>query len=78
MTKASVRSFYSGSTDKATWSGVILTAYIQQQSTNKQRTYKLCKLFVADAAMSFLEVLGVQHTAICVDITEADGCQHLH
>lgn len=44
----------------------------------KMRTYKLCKLFIADAAMSSLEALRVQQTALCVDVTEADGCQHLH
>lgn len=42
------------------------------------RTYKLCELFVADAAMSSLEALRVQQAALCVDVTEADGSQHLH
>lgn len=41
-------------------------------------TYKLCELFVTDAAMSSLEALGVQHAPICVDVTETDGGQHLH
>lgn len=42
------------------------------------RTYKLCKLFITDAAVSSLEAVWIQQTTLCVDVAEADGCQHLH
>lgn len=41
-------------------------------------TYKLCELFIADAAVSSLEAVGIQQTTLRVDVAEADGCQHLH
>lgn len=66
-------------TDDATCSEVIPSALLQQLSeAKKRRTYKLCELLVTDAAVSFLEALGVQDAALCVDVTETDGCQDLH
>jgi len=44
----------------------------------RKKTYKLRELFVADAAVSSLEALGVEDTSLRVDVTEADGCQDLH
>lgn len=43
-----------------------------------KRTYKLGKLFVADAAVSSLEALGIQDAALRVDVTETDSCQDFH
>ncbi len=86
MTKASVRSFCSGKkeeagfTDDVIQSEVFLNAVFQLLREAKERkgTYKLCELFVTDAAVSSLEAFGVKDTALCVDVTETDGCQDLH
>lgn len=44
----------------------------------KKTTYKLCKLFITDGAVSTLETLRVQDTALGVDVTEAYGCQDFY
>lgn len=42
------------------------------------RTYKLCELFVTDAAVSPLEALRIEDTALRVDVTETDSCQDFY
>lgn len=86
MTKASVRSFYSGNEGSGRRCDVVsddshytfIVTRCKSRSKRRKRTHKLCELFVTDAAVSSLEALGVDDTALCVDVTETDGCQDLH
>ena len=46
-------------------------------SSRRSRSYKVGELLVADGAVGSLEALRVHEAAVCVDVTEADGRQHL-
>lgn len=52
--------------------------YVADRLFYKNITHKIGELLITDTAMSPLEALRVEVVTISVDITEADGSEHLH